>query len=410
MKPLHFSKAEISLFSTKFRHDPLQYRYYILNRKGLNNLIIKTHYSSDTNAPPRTNKNIITTSSGPSTTKNGLTNSPEEDTSKTPTKISKFKNDKGQLLTERIREITNSIKIQNTQQAFNTASKILNEVTGYSEVEKLKEKVIQQEKEFVDTRQRLASAKSAYEEAVTKQSNTQREINDLLQRKHQWSNEDVVKFTELYQNEHLNKRETAAAKEEFRKCEEQVEKEYTDLTRSIMMRYHEEQVWSDKIRSTSTYGTIALMTLNVILFVCVQTIFEPHKRQKLADKFEELLIKKLDKDEENAIFRKLFQKFEQMDERISQLNYPFTFRKQNASIVEFETKQNDIKSKSLPENELIIDDNLLEDTDKSIETYGPKNDILLTRSELDKIKILYTLMGAGAGWLLSFIFFERFNR
>src|SRR5437868_13465242 len=96
------------------------------------------------------------------------------------------------------------------------------------------------EKEFLSTRQRLASAKLAYDEAVKKRSATQREINDLLQRKHQWSSDDVVRFTELYRNEHLNEQAEAISREESHKCEKQVEKEYTDLTKSIMMRYHEE--------------------------------------------------------------------------------------------------------------------------------------------------------------------------
>ncbi|PKY16404.1 hypothetical protein RhiirB3_402846, partial [Rhizophagus irregularis] len=125
------------------------------------------------------------------------------------------------------------------------------------------------------------------------------------------------------------------AKEELHKYEKQVEKEYTELSKSIMMRYHEEQVWSDKIRSASTYGTIALMTLNIILFICVQTIFEPRKRQKLAEKFEELLIKKLDKNEETGIFQQLYHKYERMDEKISKLltdNNLYPIKKHNESI------------------------------------------------------------------------------
>ncbi|CAG8444510.1 8067_t:CDS:2 [Funneliformis caledonium] len=291
-----------------------------------------------------------------------------------------------------IERIINTIKIQDSQHLLNSASQVLNEFTGYSAVERLKEKVIQQEQEFVTTRQRLASAKLAYEEAVTKRSTTQREINDLLQRKHQWSNDDVVRFTELYRNEHLNEQAENFAKVEFRKWEKQVEKEYSDLTRSIMMRYHEEQVWSDKIRSASTYGTIALMTLNVILFICVQSIFEPHKRQKLADKFEELLIKKSDEDEkkfEIKIFRPLYQRFEQLDKMIN-------VGKQNVSEVEIETKENDIIPPS--------SESTLQEVEPS------RKEIILTRSELDKIVILSTLIGAGVGWLLCFIFSERFNR
>jgi hypothetical protein len=213
----------------------------------------------------------------------------------------------------------------------------------------------------------------------------------------------------------VNEQTEVAAKEEFHKYEKQVEKEYMDLTRSIMTRYHEEQVWSDKIRSASTHGTIALMTLNIILFICVQTIFEPRKRQKLVDKFEELLIKKLDENDNKlatGTFRPLYQKFEQVDENINQLlsaNHPFPFRKQNAPMVGLETRQIEIESS--PENELNISANLLDDSGNSIEeTYNSQKDISLTRGELDKIVILSTLIGAGAGWLLSFILSERFNR
>ncbi len=56
-------------------------------------------------------------------------------------------------------------------------------------------------------------------------------------------------------------------------------------------------------------------------------------------------------------------------------------------------------------------ESMSEDTEKPIkDTYDPSKDILLTRVELDKIVILSMLIGAGAGWLLSFIFSERFNR
>ncbi|CAG8496792.1 13221_t:CDS:2 [Ambispora gerdemannii] len=193
---------------------------------------------------------------------------------------------------EHVRGLQNAVKTKDKQEALSAASKALNEFTGYSDVEKLKEKVIRQENEFLKTRQRLSLAKRAYEDAIAARSATQHEINDLLQRKHQWTHEDVTRFTALYRTEHLNEQTEAAAQEEYIECEKQVEKEYTELTKSIMLRYHEEQIWSDKIRSASTYGTIGLMALNVVLFICVQTVFEPMKRQKLADKFEDLLLTK----------------------------------------------------------------------------------------------------------------------
>lgn len=82
-----------------------------------------------------------------------------------------------------------------------------------------------------------------------------------------------------------------------------MDREYMNLARSIMERYHEEQLWSDKIRSVSTYGTWALMVVNLLLFVAVQTVFEPYKRKRLTDKFEELLIAKV--EEEKGTFRQM---------------------------------------------------------------------------------------------------------
>ena len=50
--------------------------------------------------------------------------------------------------------------------------------------------------------------------------------------------------------------------------------------------YHEEQVWSDKIRSVSTYGSLAALTVNLLVFVLAIVIVEPWKRRRLAQTFE----------------------------------------------------------------------------------------------------------------------------
>jgi hypothetical protein len=52
-------------------------------------------------------------------------------------------------------------------------------------------------------------------------------------------------------------------------------------------RYHEEQIWSDKIRRASTWGTFALMGVNVVLFIVVQVGLEPWRRKRLVRGFEE---------------------------------------------------------------------------------------------------------------------------
>lgn len=59
------------------------------------------------------------------------------------------------------------------------------------------------------------------------------------------------------------------------------------MASTILARYHEEQIWSDKIRRASTWGTWGLMGFNVLLFIVVQLGLEPWKRRRLVGGFEE---------------------------------------------------------------------------------------------------------------------------
>ncbi|CDS04832.1 hypothetical protein LRAMOSA07362 [Lichtheimia ramosa] len=191
------------------------------------------------------------------------------------------------------------------KEAIQRAGVALNQLTGYDHIEKVKQQVTDQAKAFESSRDQMQQAKRAYESAIDTRSSTQREINELLQRKHLWSGEDVTRFTELYRLEHEHSQREIHAKETYQQAEKQMDREYMGLAQSIMERYHEEQLWSDKIRSVSTYGTWALMVLNLVLFIMMQSIFEPYKRKRLTDRFEELLIAKV--DEEEAKFRGLMQ-------------------------------------------------------------------------------------------------------
>ncbi|KAG9091872.1 sensitivity to high expression protein she9 [Ceratobasidium sp. UAMH 11750] len=60
--------------------------------------------------------------------------------------------------------------------------------------------------------------------------------------------------------------------------------------RAILDRYHEEQVWSDKIRSVSTYGSLAALVANMVVFVLAIVLVEPWKRKRLAETFERRIV------------------------------------------------------------------------------------------------------------------------
>lgn len=126
----------------------------------------------------------------------------------------------------------------------------------------------------------------AYEEAVQKRSDSQREVNSLLERKSTWSDADVSRFTVLVRQDHALEQEEARAKGAVGQTEDEVEREFSALMRGILARYHEEQIWSDKIRSVSTYGQLAVLGVNVLVFVLAIVLVEPWKRRRLMQAFE----------------------------------------------------------------------------------------------------------------------------
>ncbi|KAH7885101.1 Mdm33 family-domain-containing protein [Phlebopus sp. FC_14] len=162
----------------------------------------------------------------------------------------------------------------------------LNRVTGYEEIEALKKKVVDQEARIKTARQAARDAKTAYDEAVIQRSVSQREVNDLLQRKSSWTDADVSNFTSLVRSDHTFEQEETRAKVRVAETEDAVDREFSELMRAILARYHEEQVWSDKIRSASTYGSLAALGVNLVVFIMAIIVVEPWKRRRLAQTFE----------------------------------------------------------------------------------------------------------------------------
>jgi len=140
------------------------------------------------------------------------------------------------------------------------------------------------------TRLAAKQAKATYDKAVVHRSNSQREVNELLQRKSKWTDSDVSHFTALVRQDHVHEQQEASAKRAVQEIEDAVDREFGELLRSILTRYHEEQVWSDKIRSVSTYGSLVALTLNLVIFVLAIVVVEPWKRRRLSQAFERKVV------------------------------------------------------------------------------------------------------------------------
>lgn len=143
---------------------------------------------------------------------------------------------------------------------------------------------------------KVRTAKEAYAAAINRRSTSQREVNELLQRKHAWSSADLERFTLLYRNDHTNEVSENETQEALSAAERESEEAAAQLTKNILSRYHEEQVWSDKIRRMSTWGTWGLMGVNVLLFLIFQIGVEPWRRKRLVKGFEEKVLEAIEKE------------------------------------------------------------------------------------------------------------------
>ncbi|OAP62707.1 hypothetical protein AYL99_01934 [Fonsecaea erecta] len=177
--------------------------------------------------------------------------------------------------------------MDNFQTHVFTASRRLNDLTGYSGIEALKTDIERQEAVVQECRAAVKDARERYSDAIAQRSTTQREVNDLLHRKHTWSPADLERFTTLYRSDHANEQAESAAQKEVSDAEARYEEASTKLAKAILARYHEEQIWSDKIRQMSTWGTWGLMGINVLLFLIFQVVLEPWRRKRLVKGFEE---------------------------------------------------------------------------------------------------------------------------
>ncbi|KAI0072026.1 hypothetical protein K474DRAFT_1580203, partial [Panus rudis PR-1116 ss-1] len=215
---------------------------------------------------------------------------------------------------------------------FSKLGSELNKVTGYEAIESLKKRVVEQgkgchaddtalESKIDAARLKAKQAKEDYDKAVSQRAKSQREVNDLLQRKSTWTDDDVLRFTALVRQDHLFEQEEARAKAVAEQAEGEVEREFSELMRVILHRYHEEQIWSDKIRSVSTYGQLTVMGLNLLVFILAIILVEPWKRRRLAQTFEKRVQEMTEETlaEYNEQTKNLTAKLQKQEETLSRL-------------------------------------------------------------------------------------------
>jgi sensitive to high expression protein 9 len=176
------------------------------------------------------------------------------------------------------------------------ASQRINDLTGYSGIEALKSRITSLEARVQAAQDDVRTSRLAYKATVADRAATQREVTTLLARKDSWTPADLERFTSLYRMDHSNEQAVQESATRLADAEREAEHAASKLSSSILSRYHEEQIWSDKIRRMSTWGTWGLMGVNVLLFLVFQFGFEPWRRRRLVHGFEEKVREALEKE------------------------------------------------------------------------------------------------------------------
>ncbi|KAF4995828.1 hypothetical protein FGRMN_4890 [Fusarium graminum] len=161
------------------------------------------------------------------------------------------------------------------------ASQTLNDITGYTSIETIKHQNAKLETDLAEAHERVRNARHEYKTSNASRASTQREVTTLLARKDSWSPIDLERFTELYRADHTLEGKVSSSQEALTEAEIEEQRLSQQLNAGILKRYHEEQIWSDRIRRASTWGTWGLMGMNFVLFVILQFVAEPWKRRRL---------------------------------------------------------------------------------------------------------------------------------
>lgn len=171
--------------------------------------------------------------------------------------------------------------MDNLQSRVLVASQTLNDLTGYSAIESIKATNARLESDLAQAQKNLRHTRAHFKAVNARRAATQREVTTLLARKDTWTPLDLERFTTLYRQDHELEAAVAGASTDLTDAEAEEARLSQALNSGMLKRYHEEQIWSDRIRRQSTWGTWGLMGVNVLLFLVLQFVAEPWKRNRL---------------------------------------------------------------------------------------------------------------------------------
>lgn len=148
------------------------------------------------------------------------------------------------------------------KQQLESLGKRWNAYSGYEEVLEAKAQVLESEVELKQLREEQSLLRQEYMKAVSRRAGSQQTVNKLLQRREDWSDADLNAYMDLVKSEHVEARGEREATERYESIGQRVNAAWDDVVRKTLERYHQEQIWSDRVRAGSTYGSMIIAGLN----------------------------------------------------------------------------------------------------------------------------------------------------
>ena len=129
----------------------------------------------------------------------------------------------------------------------------------------------------------MAAARSSLDSALQAFEESQTQHNQLLQSRDKWGASQAMEFAKLLEKEVQIRNELERAKKELATLENEQTLTLNNYMNDLRRRYQEEQLWQERGRIFSTYGTWGVIVLNSIVFLLSQYRLQARETRRMQE-------------------------------------------------------------------------------------------------------------------------------
>jgi hypothetical protein len=155
--------------------------------------------------------------------------------------------------------------------------------SGTHEILQLKQNVNTSSLEFDTKQQQVTQARQTVDKALQSFEACQLKHTRLLQTRDRWTSLEAIEFAKILEEEVQVRSELEVARKDLALLEQAQLDTMHRYMSDLRIRYQEEQLWQDKWRIYSTYGTWGLIVLNSIVFMCSQYMVRLRENRRMKE-------------------------------------------------------------------------------------------------------------------------------